>query len=312
MISCRDFIPAYSEFFKYLEEQHGHQEVLDFWESLFKPDGKGIGLVNYVEKSGIRGCFEYWSHSLNEEAADFTMYLNEKRGFFQIIMHHCPSKGRLLVQQEETGVPPYPHYCLHCDYYRGAVEKYGLKYLYNFTGVDKASCSIIIYDPKIFDGRVIIDEDTEIMDRKASQNEYFHQDFHHSLNRCIRYVGEKFGDDEVYAMLSQYAKTVCANLISDIRQKGLKPLEEYIVSTYEKEKAPNAVTTSLFDKELVINIVYCPVVRFMAEKGFPLSQWFKKSTEYVMDTIAKESGISFKMGDYNEQTGAVTYSFSVK
>ena len=81
MISCKDFIPAYSEFFKYLEEKHGHGEVLSFWESLFVPDGKGIPLVNFVAKSGIRGCFDYWAHSLNEEAADFTMYLNEKRGF---------------------------------------------------------------------------------------------------------------------------------------------------------------------------------------------------------------------------------------
>ena len=127
MISCKDFIPAYSEFFKYLEKQHGHQEVLNFWESLFVPNGKGIPLVNYISRAGIRGCYEYWSHSLNEEAADFTMYLNEKRGFFQIVMHHCPSKGRLLEQQAATGIPPYPHYCLHCDYYRAAVEKNGFK-----------------------------------------------------------------------------------------------------------------------------------------------------------------------------------------
>lgn len=312
MISCKDFIPAYSEFFKYLEKEHGHQEVLDFWNALFTPDGKGISLVNYVEKSGIRGCFEYWAHSLNEEAADFTMYLNEKRGFFQIIMHHCPSKGRLLEQKEKTGIPPYEHYCLHCDYYRLAVEKHGLKYLYNFTGVDNAACSIIIYDPNVFDGRVIVDADTEIMDRKASQNEYFHQDFHHSMNRCIRYVGDKFGDAEVFALLEQYAKTVCAKLIDDIQKSGLEPLKEYILATYEREKAPDAVSLTLSDDVLKVNVHYCPVVRYMTQKNHALSPWFAKSTEYVMQTIANESGLDFEMGAYDEQTGKTSYSFSMK
>ena len=311
MISCKDFIPAYSEFFKYLEEKHGHGEVLAFWESLFVPDGKGIPLVNFVAKSGIRGCFDYWAHSLNEEAADFTMYLNEKRGFFQIVMHHCPSKGRLLELQDETGIAPYPHYCLHCDYYRGAVEKHGLKYLYNFTGVNRAACSILIYDPAIFDGRVIIDDDTEVMDRKASQNEYFHQDFHHSLSRCIHYVGQKYGEAEVRALLEQYAKTVLGRLITEIRQQGLTPLKENILASYEKEKAPEAVVVEQNEKELKVKVLFCPVVRYMKMKGYFISPWFKKSTEYVMETVARESGLSFVMGDYDEETGATCYTFGL-
>ena len=309
MISCKDFIPAYSEFFKYLEEKHGHGEVLSFWESLFVPDGKGIPLVNFVAKSRIRGCFEYWAGSLNEEAADFTMYLNEKRGYFQIVMHHCPSKGRLLELQADTGVTPYPYYCFHCDYYRSHVEMYGLKYLFNATDVDRAACSILIYDPAVFDGRVIVDEDTEVMDRKASQNEYFHQDFHHSLSRCIHYVGEKYGEAEVRALLEQYVKSVLGKLIEKIRQEGLAPLKENILASYEKEKAPDAVVAEQTEKELKVKVLYCPVVRYMKEKGYFISPWFKKSTEYVMETVARESGLSFVMGDYDEETGATWYVF---
>lgn len=311
MISCRDFIPAYSEFFKYLERVHGHEEVLSFWESLFVPDGKGIPLVNFVAKSGIRGCYEYWAHSLNEEAADFTMYLNEKRGFFQIVMHHCPSKGRLLELKDNTGIEPYPYYCHHCDFYRGHVEKHGLKYLFNATDVDRAACSILIYDPQIFDGRVVVDEDTLVMDRKAAQNEYFHQDFHHSLSRCIHYVGEKYGDDEVRGLLEQYAKTVMGGVIEAVRREGLEPLKANILASYEREKAPEAVCVELTDKELRVDVRYCPVVRYMKKKGYFISPWFKKSTEYVMETVAKESGLTFAMGEYDEETGAVSYVFSL-
>ena len=95
MISCTDFIPVYSELFRYLEAHYGREEVDRYWAAMFRP-GAGIPLVDFVKKEGVRGCFTYWSGTLNEEAADFTMYLNEKRGFFQIVMHHCPSKGRLL------------------------------------------------------------------------------------------------------------------------------------------------------------------------------------------------------------------------
>ena len=154
MISCTDFIPAYSEFFVYLENRFGPEEVERCWHTLFKPDGKGGPLITFVEKEGIRGCFSYWSGTLNEEAADFTMYLNEKRGFFMLCMHKCPSKGKLIDLQSKIGLAPYRDYCLHCDGYRAAIEKVGLTYTYNFQGVEKAACSLLITDPKVFDGRV--------------------------------------------------------------------------------------------------------------------------------------------------------------
>ena len=170
MISCTEFIPAYSELFTYLEDQYGREEVDRFWKYLFVPDGKGIPLIGFVEREGIAGCYSYWAGTLNEEAADFTMYLNEKRGFFLIKMHRCPSKGRLLELKDQIGITPYHDYCLHCDSYRSAVEKVGLKYIYNFQGIEHAACSMLIYDPNVFDGRIIIDENTRIMDRKASEN----------------------------------------------------------------------------------------------------------------------------------------------
>ena len=312
MISCTEFIPAYSEFFKFLEQNHGFEEVKAFWEKLFRPDGTGISLVNYVAKSGIRGCFDYWAHSLNEEAADFTMYLNEKRGFFRIVMHHCPSKGRLLEQKEKMGLEPYTHYCLHCDYYRGAVEKHGLRYLYDFTGVDRASCSILIYDPAVFDGRVIVDEDTEIMDRKASQNEYFHRDFHHSMNRCLHFVGEKFGEEELRALFMQYVQNALRPLLTRIRKEGLAPLKDYIITTYEKEKAPEAVSASLSDGTLQVEIAFCPAVRHLRGNGHEVSPWFSKSTEYTMASIAEACGLSFDMGEYDHKTGKTSYRFCLK
>ena len=96
MISCTEFIPSYSELFTYLEAEHGRDEVDRFWNYLFQPDGKGIPLVGFIEREGIKGCWSYWKGTLNEEAADFTMYLNEKRGFFYNVMQKRRD-GRILV-----------------------------------------------------------------------------------------------------------------------------------------------------------------------------------------------------------------------
>ena len=67
MISCTEFIPSYSELFTYLEVEHGRDEVDRFWDYLFKPDGKGIPLINFARKDSLRGCWDYWHGTLTEE-----------------------------------------------------------------------------------------------------------------------------------------------------------------------------------------------------------------------------------------------------
>lgn len=309
MISCTEFIPAYSELFTYLEEKHGRAEVDRFWKYLFVPDGKGIPLIGFVEREGIRGCYSYWSGTLNEEAADFTMYLNEKRGFFLNVMHRCPSKGRLLKLKEEIGITPYHDYCLHCDSYRSAVEKVGLKYIYNFQGVENAACSMLIYDPKIFDGRVIIDTDTLVMKRNASDNEYFHRDFHSSMNMGIHYLGEKYGIYGVREYLTQYTKNTYKPVLTNIRKHGLSAIKEQIEETYAKEKCEDAVKLACTEKKLTVEVFYCPAVKHLKATGRTVSPWYRYTTQVVMEVLAQEGGFAFYMDSYDEETGAAKYRF---
>ncbi|MFC1606386.1 hypothetical protein ACFL47_00325 [Candidatus Latescibacterota bacterium] len=140
MITCTDFIPAYSELFKFLEEKGGKDAVIDFWNYL--SDNFLDNLKNLVAENGIRGCWMYWSHTLNEEAADFTMELDEDAGEFSITMHHCPSKGRLL---DLSHIEPYPDYCEHCDVlYRRVLEPLGYSYSLDMSGADMASCTLSV------------------------------------------------------------------------------------------------------------------------------------------------------------------------
>lgn len=309
MISCTEFIPSYSELFTYLENKHGRDEVDRFWKYLFEPTGDGIPLINFVKKEGIRGCFSYWAGTLNEEAADFTMYLNEPAGWFMNVMHHCPSKGRLLSLQDEIGITPYHDYCLHCDNYRYAAEKVGLRYIYNFNGIDHAACSMVIYDPEKFDGRIIVDENTEIMDRKAAENEYFHRDFHSSMNMGIDYLGTRYGLEEVKEYLTLYTKHVYVPTIKAIKEKGLKAIEEKILDTYQKEKVEGVVHTICSDDSLSVTVDYCPAVRHLHQTGRTVSSWYPYTTQVVMSTLAETAGYRFIMDHYDDETGACTYHF---
>jgi len=140
MIPCTEFIPAYSEMFKYLEKKGGREAVLDFWNYL--SDNFLGNLKDLVAEHGLRGCWLYWTHTLNEEAADFTMELDEEAGEFRIAMHDCPSKGLLLKLKH---VEPYHDYCGHCDVlYRRVLEPMGYSYDFDMSQVDKAKCSIVI------------------------------------------------------------------------------------------------------------------------------------------------------------------------
>jgi hypothetical protein len=144
MISCTEFIPAYSELFKFLHERGGSEAVENFWNYL---SGQFLGnLKSVVEEHGLKGCWIYWSHTLNEEAADFTMELDEDVGEFRITMHRCPSMARLI---ELRHVEPYHDYCRHCDVlYRRVLEPLGYEYSIDLSTCDEAKCALVVRKPR--------------------------------------------------------------------------------------------------------------------------------------------------------------------
>ena len=140
MISCTEFIPAYSELFKFLEARGGRDAVLDFWHYL--SDSFLGNLRDLVAEHGLRGCWLYWSRTLNEEAADFTMEIDDDAGEFRILMRACPSRGMLNALD---GFAPYHDYCGHCDVlYRRVLEPLGFDCTMDLTHVEEARCTLTV------------------------------------------------------------------------------------------------------------------------------------------------------------------------
>ncbi len=312
MISCTEFIPSYSELFTYLDHLGGHDEVKHFWDYLFAPTGKGIPLINFVRREGLRGCWNYWKGTLTEEAADCTMYINEPAGWSYSTMRYCPSKGRLLELQKEIGLEPYYDYCGHCDYYRSALEQVGLKWIRNHMGVDRAACSCLIYDPKVFNGMMLMDENVESMECANEKSKYFHRDFHSSLNMGIDYTARKFGEAALREYLSLYTDHVYVKTIRAMKDDPMGAIEAKIRETYRLEKAEDVLTIEKADGRMEVRVSKCPAVEHLHATGREVSKWFHISTEAVMQRLAEHAGLDFRMESYDPDTGAAAYCFEEK
>ena len=312
MISCTEFIPAYSELFTFLDERYGRPEVERFWTYLFEPTGKGIPLINFARAKGLRGCWEYWNGTLKEEAADVTRYFNEKEGWMYSEMHYCPSKGRLLELEKEIGLKPYYDYCGHCNYYRSALDQVGLKWIRCHVHVDEASCSSILYDPQRFRGMLCVNENTEVLAYHSKGAEYFHRDFHSSLNMGVDYLGRVHGEQALRDYLSMYTDHVYIRTIEAMAADPLGAVEDRIRESYRLEKAEDALTIERTPDSLRVRIAYCPAVRHLQATGREVSPWFRLSTEGVMARLAEHGKLAFTMESYDPDTGAAAYSFSAR
>ena len=133
MISCTEFIPLYSEFFKHLEKKGGHDAVLTYWYHI---SDRSLGnktnpnsLVSFLERNAedpVIGAIQYWDHTLTEEACDMLRIKDLEKGQCYTHLRHCPSRGMLNAF---THVEPYYDYCGHCDViYRRVLEKYGVSF----------------------------------------------------------------------------------------------------------------------------------------------------------------------------------------
>jgi len=311
MISCTEFIPSYSELFSFLDENFGgHTEVERFWDYLFKPTGKGIPLINFVKKDGLRGAWEYWKGTLTEEAADVTRHMNEKEGWIHSVCHYCPSKGRLLEYEKTIGLKPYYDYCGHCDYYRSHLAAAGLLWVRNHLDVDKASCRSMIYDPKKFKGMITMSDDVEVLEISSKEREYFHPDFHSSLNMGMEYVGSVHGEEALIAYLNRFTDNVYKPVIEEGQKDPLGAIAKKITETYTLEKCPDALTLENDGATLSVKIAYCPAVKHLHKTGREVSRWFSHSTSVVMARLAERCGLTFTMESYDEATGAAAYRFA--
>ena len=333
MISCTEFIPAYSELFKFIDQKSGRQAVYDFWNWLFQPEKSPLN--DLLAEYGMLGLWKNWYVVYTEEACDNTMIQNLREGWHASCMHSCPSKGRFA----KLGyMEPFDEYCKHCECYDITFKKYGIQSVGDSRGEDRASCRGIKYDPKIFKGdakamvesmyqcemnggcKIGIDDtqcplyrpDNMVLRTTAEDYKYLHPGFHRSMALGASFVMKHYGMDGLKEYLTQFTRAFHVPLLKAIQEKGLSAIAEYMQWLYDIEEAPDALKMEQTDKDLLITIHYCPAVKFLKNEDFPLDESFACCTSMVYDALAEASGLGFEMIRYDHDTGAAQFRFFVK
>ena len=324
MISCTEFIPLYSEFFKYLERKGGHDAVMEYWYYISDRNIGDMTNPNSLgykcgQLGGFEGVMAYWGHTLTEEACDFIKVIDKKKRFNYSHMRHCPSRGML---NDLKHIEPYYDYCAHCNViYARVLEKYGVKYIRDDSRVDNAECRSIFYEegncPDI-DWRNITDDEVRalkkddsviLIDLKREDNKYLHRDFHLSGDLALTYCGEKFGDEAVKEFLTAYTKNYYSPQIEDVKKRGLAALKEWIEKIYAVEEASDVLHTELLDGCLSVTIDKSPVIEYMHKLNQQPSKYYIEETSTLYAVIAEECGFSFNL-EYYQEDGAARFTFT--
>ena len=333
MISCTEFIPAYSELFKFIDQKSGRQAVYDFWNWLFQPEKSPLN--DLLAEYGMLGLWKNWYVVYTEEACDNTMIQNLREGWHASCMHSCPSKGRFA----KLGyMEPFEEYCKHCECYDITFKKYGIQSVGDSRGEDRASCRGIKFDPKVFKGdakamvesmyqcemnggcKIGIDDtqcplyrpDNMVLRTTAEDYKYLHPGFHRSMALGASFVMKHYGMDGLKEYLTQFTRAFHVPLLKAIQEKGLSAIAEYMQWLYDIEEAPDALEMAQTEKDLLITIHYCPAVKFLKNEDFPLDESFACCTSMVYDALAEASGLGFEMIRYDHDTGAAQFRFFVK
>ena len=320
MISCTEFIPLYSELFKFLEKEGGFDAVMDYWYFISDNgvcDRKNVNsLISFLERdkeNPLDGAWKYWSKSLTEEACDLFRVYDKERGIIYSHMRHCPSRGML---NSLSHIEPYHSYCEHCNViYHPALLEYGLDRHRDNSLVANAECKSIIFkkDPNI-DLTTVKDEEfirdgVEIMDIKSEDNKYLHRDFHFHGDLALRYLGEHFGENGVRGFLTDYVNNYYSIQIEDAKKRGLIAIKEWIEKIYKIEEASELIDCTLTDNCLSVNISKSPAIAHLRSTGTEPCKYYIEQTRTLYSTVADSVGLSFNL-DYYDDDGKASFRFT--
>lgn len=328
MISCTEFVPLYSEFFRFLEEHDGYEAVMRYWRFI---SGRNVGnranpysLISFLERhraNPLEGAWRYWCRTLSEEASDTIRVYVPQEGYIIGHMRHCPSRGRLNALEH---IEPYYDYCEHCGVvYAPALEEFGLVMDRDHSCVANAECKSLVYvkgcRPAI-DLAAMTDDDirelakkdgAEIIDMQAGDNKYLHRAFHNSSDAALRFCGENYGDEMVQRFMADFTKRYYAPQINECKARGLVAIKEWLESVYAVEEASEVLHTKLTETELTVDIDHCPAIAYMRSVNREPSPWYVEQTRTLYAAFAESAGLDFKL-DYFEENGKTRFHFIKK
>jgi len=148
----------------------------------------------------------------------------------------------------------------------------------------------------------------EILDRRAADNEYLHQDFHGAFSVGLQYLDDKYGAEAVRRYLRDFTLSYYAPLIAEIQSRGLPALREHFEKIYRDENAEIEISGD--ENELLIRVAACPAVMHIQKNNYLLARLFGESTRVVNETLCEDTPFFAELLNYQPETGAGTQRFA--
>ena len=128
----------------------------------------------------------------------------------------------------------------------------------------------------------------KVIDRKASDNEYMHKDFHGALCYAIKYLEDNYGLGSVEQYLQQVARTYFSPLTEKLKIQGLKVLEDHWRDIFTREDGKFNINYQ--GDVLVLEVEKCPAILYLKEKNMLYTDRHCLTTVVVNKTICQEAG----------------------
>jgi predicted ArsR family transcriptional regulator len=148
----------------------------------------------------------------------------------------------------------------------------------------------------------------EVMERRASDNEYLHRDFHGALSSALIYLQERFGPEAVREYLRDFARTYYGPLREDLSERVLEAIADRLRRVYEDEGAD--VCLEMTEDGLIVEVEACPAVTHMREQGYEVAPMWRETIRSVNEGICEGSAYQFELLEYDDETGASRGLFS--
>ncbi len=147
----------------------------------------------------------------------------------------------------------------------------------------------------------------EVISRKASDNTYFHKDFHIVLNFGIEYLYTNYGIESVREYLTEFADSYYSPLKESLIKKGLIALKNHYEKIYRIEGAEFKINFS--SDKLDIYLFASPAVMHIKSSGQTVSPAYKETILTINKAICRNTPFECEMVEYNSLNGAYQLSF---
>lgn len=148
----------------------------------------------------------------------------------------------------------------------------------------------------------------KILDVRAADNEYYHQDFHLSMNMLLDYILEKYGNEGVIEYLRDFTKTYHIPLINQLKKGSIQPLETYIKELYKSEKWE--VETKITAGKFEFSIKSCPGMTYILSKGLTPSKAYIETYRTVYQSICKKTPFRYELKAFDKSSGKSSHVFT--